>query len=80
MNLEHCVVGWDTFKADVSVPACAGKAAHIRELMREAATLFLFLATDNTDLITKLGTFFCKGMDMKPRRLRLEENPVSYCS
>ena len=64
MDLEHRIIGRNRFETDVGVPACAGEAAYIRELMREAAAFLLLLTADDADLITELGPFFCKGMNV----------------
>ena len=38
-------------EADVSMPAYAGKAAYVWELMYETAAFLLLLTADDTDLI-----------------------------
>lgn len=65
MDLEHCVVRGDLLERDVGVPAGAGEAADIAQLVGEAAALLLLLATDDADLVTELAAFFCQGVDVK---------------
>lgn len=51
VDLEHGVVGRHGLERDVRVPAGRGEAAHVGELVREAAALLLLLRADDGDLV-----------------------------
>lgn len=64
VDLEHGVVGGHRLEGDVGVPPGRGEAAHVGELVGEAAALFLLLGGDDGDLVAELAAFLRKGVDV----------------
>lgn len=47
------------------MPADAGEAAGVAELVGQASALLLFGAANDADLVAELAAFFCKRVDVE---------------
>jgi hypothetical protein len=65
MDLEHRIVGRNSLKADIAVPASRGKPTDIAQLVREAAAFLLFLAADDADLVAQFTALLRQRVDME---------------